>query len=247
MRFQDHFSAQAGEYARFRPRYPVALFERLASMTPGQRLAWDCGTGSGQAAVALAGHFGRVIASDPSAEQIAHAAPYPRVQYRVGPAEEPPVEARGADLASCVQALHWFDHARFYPALRAVLKPDGVFAAWGHGLTQIAPAVDAVVLDHYANVVGRCWPPDRAHIESRYRTTPFPLTEIAAPDFAMTADWSLAALLGYLDTWSATRRCLAAEGVHPLERIRERLAEAWGGAATRTVAWPLFLRVGRFA
>lgn len=245
MSFQDHFSAQAGEYARFRPRYPAALFEWLASIAPARALAWDCGTGSGQAAVALAAHFERVVASDPSTEQVAHAEPHPRVEYHVGPAETPPAAAYGADLVSCAQALHWFDHARFYPALCATLKPGGVFAAWGYGLMTITPEVDTVVRDYYDNVVGRHWPPDRAHIESRYQTLPFPLDEIRAPGFVMQADWNLDALLGYLDTWSATRRYLADRGAHPLDRVRDSLARAWGPMATWSVEWPLFLRVGR--
>jgi SAM-dependent methyltransferase len=245
MAFQDHFSAQAGDYARFRPRYPPVLFEWLAAIAPGRALAWDCGTGSGQAAVALAARFARVLASDPSRAQIAHAAPHPRVRYVVGAAEDPPAEAQGADLVTCAQALHWFDHARFYPALARTLRPGGVFAAWGYGLMHISPAVDVVVLDYYTDIVGPYWPPDRAHIERRYATLPFPLAELSVPEFAMTAEWGVAELLGYLDTWSATRRALAAEGRHPLEKIRTRLAEAWAAAPTRTVTWPLFVRAGR--
>jgi SAM-dependent methyltransferase len=247
MSFQDHFSSQSKEYARFRPRYPHALFEWLVSVSPARALAWDCGAGSGQAAVALAEYFKHVVASDPSAEQIAHAEPHPRVQYLVGRAEEPPAAARGADLVTCAQALHWFDHARFYPALRTTLKPDGVFAAWGYGLMTIAPEVDTVVNDYYTNIVGPYWPPDRVHIENRYQSLPFPLTRIAAPESHMTADWSLDALLGYLDTWSATRRFQAARGEHPLIQIRDRLRRAWGEAKTRPVAWPLFIRSGRFS
>jgi SAM-dependent methyltransferase len=245
MSFQNHFSSQSKEYARFRPRYPAELFQWLASVSPGRTLAWDCGTGSGQAAVALAEYFERVVASDPSAEQIAHAGPHPRVQYLVGPAEEPPAAARGADLVTCAQALHWFDHARFYPALRATLRPGGVFAAWGYGLMSISPEVDAVVNDYYTNIVGPYWPPDRVHIENRYKSVPFPLGHIAAPDFAMTADWSLDVLLGYLDTWSATRRYLADRGEHPLARVRDDMARAWGNAPFRHVKWPLFAIVGR--
>ncbi|MBS1246447.1 MAG: methylase involved in ubiquinone/menaquinone biosynthesis, partial [Proteobacteria bacterium] len=71
MAFQDHFSTQADAYARYRPTYPDALYAWLASRVPARALAWDCGTGSGQAAVALAAHFTQVIASDPSREQIA--------------------------------------------------------------------------------------------------------------------------------------------------------------------------------
>ncbi len=247
MAFQDHFSAQADVYARFRPTYPDALYAWLASMTPARALAWDCGTGSGQAAVALAAHYAQVIASDPSREQIAHAAAHARVRYVIASAEQPPDGAMGADLVTVAQALHWFDFARFYPALARVLKPGGLFAAWGYGLMRITPAVDAVVMHYYTDVVGAYWPPDRRHIESGYRSIPFPLTELAAPEFEMTARWRLEDLLGYLDTWSATRRCLQARGEHPLLSLRPALAEAWGSEPERPVAWPLFLRLGRCA
>src|SRR5437762_742522 len=51
--FKDHFSRQAADYAKFRPRYPKELFRWLASVAPETKLAWDCATGNGQAAVAL--------------------------------------------------------------------------------------------------------------------------------------------------------------------------------------------------
>jgi len=246
-RFQDHFSAQAAGYSRFRPLYPATLFEWLAASAPGHALAWDCGTGSGQAATALAGHFDHVVASDPSVDQINHAQPHPRVRYLVAPAEEPPAEAQGADLVTTAQALHWFDPTRFWPALRGVLRPGGLYAAWGYGLMRITPAVDAIIDDYYTNIVGTYWPPDRRHIESGYRTIAFPLTEVVAPPFVMTAQWGLAALLGYLDTWSATRRFLAARGEHPLGELKPRLTKAWGEAEARAVEWPLFVRAGRFS
>ncbi len=246
MAFQDHFSAQAGEYARFRPVYPQALFAYLASLTPGHALAWDCGTGNGQAAIALAAHYTKVIASDPSREQIAHTAPHARVRYVVASAEQPPAGAIGADLVTVAQALHWFEVERFYAGLARVLKPEGLLAAWGYGLMRITPRVDAVVMRYYTEVVGPYWPPDRRHIESAYQTLPFPYAEITAPAFSMRADWSLAALLGYLDTWSATRRYLKERGSHPLEQVRLELTAAWDGAVVRQVVWPLFLRVGRY-
>ena len=246
MAFQDHFSAQAGEYARFRPSYPPALYELLAGLAPARALAWDCGTGNGQAAVGLAAHFRQVVASDASREQVAEARPHARVTYYVAAAEDPPPAAQGADLVTVAQALHWFDLARFYPALERVLKPGGVFAAWGYGLMQITPAVDAVVQDYYANIVGPYWPPDRRHIESAYQSLPFPPTEIAVPAFGMHADWSLEALLGYLDTWSATRRYLKDRGEHPLGRVQIALIRAWEAAETHRVTWPLFMRASRF-
>jgi len=68
-------------------------------------------------------HFTQVIASDPSREQIAHAAAHARVRYFVASAEQPPAEAMDAELVTVAQALHWFDLERFYPALERVLTP----------------------------------------------------------------------------------------------------------------------------
>ena len=44
------FVKQAKQYAEARPDYPEELFEFIASKTPSHDLAWDVGTGSGQAA-----------------------------------------------------------------------------------------------------------------------------------------------------------------------------------------------------
>lgn len=44
------FAKQAREYALGRAIYPKSLFLYLASLTPSHGVAWDVGTGSGQAA-----------------------------------------------------------------------------------------------------------------------------------------------------------------------------------------------------
>jgi hypothetical protein len=46
-------SWQAEEYSRVRPKYPDSLFSFLASLTASHKVAWDVGTGNGQAAVAV--------------------------------------------------------------------------------------------------------------------------------------------------------------------------------------------------
>lgn len=247
MPFQDHFSVQAGAYARFRPVYPEALFSWLAQQVPARQLAWDCATGNGQAALGLAPYFTQVVASDASPEQVLRARPHPQIHYLVANAEEPPAEAQGADLVTVAQALHWFNFERFYPAVKRTLKPDGLFAAWSYGLMRVIPEVDSVVQDYYSNIVGSYWPPERQHIENGYRSIPFPLVEVAAPNFVMQTEWSLENLLGYLETWSAARRYRQArEGADPLEPVRVRFMRAWGEASTRAVTWPVFLRAGRF-
>jgi hypothetical protein len=67
--FKDNFSANATNYAKFRPGYPNALFEFISSLPAERNCAWDSGTGNGQAAVGLASHFDQVVATDPSEKQ----------------------------------------------------------------------------------------------------------------------------------------------------------------------------------
>src|SRR5438034_4049730 len=84
-RFQDHFSDVAAAYAAHRPTYPAALVDLLAESAPRRDLAWDAGCGSGQLSVLLAERFARVIATDASPEQIAHAAPHRTWRTRARP------------------------------------------------------------------------------------------------------------------------------------------------------------------
>src|SRR5437667_5608623 len=244
MKFKDHFSKQAADYAKFRPRYPQKLFEYLGSVAPNRGLAWDCGTGNGQAAVGLATVFDRVIATDASEKQIANARSHERVEYRVTRAEKSDLESASIDLIMVAQALHWFDLDRFYDEVRQVLKPDGVLAASAYNLLRVQPAIDEVVNRYYYEVVGPFWPPERELVEN-FADLPFPFHEIDPPKFEMTAQWNLDHLIGYLRTWSSTQRFMAANGADPLEQIIDELRRAWGNPQeVRTVLWPLILRLG---
>ena len=104
--FKDHFSGHAADYAKFRPNYPPKLFDYLASISQERELAWDCATGSGQAAVGLAEHFAKVIATDASAQQIESAQRHPGISYRVAPSEASGIEPGSVDLILVAQALH---------------------------------------------------------------------------------------------------------------------------------------------
>jgi hypothetical protein len=82
-------------------------------------------------------------------------------------------------------------------------------------------------------------------VEAGYRTLPFPLQELAAPNFRMEANWTLAQLLGYFSTWSATNAFMKATGQNPLEPLAHDLTHVLGNMKTpRTITWPLSLRVG---
>jgi len=244
MTFKDHFSKQASDYAKFRPRYPRELFEYLGSVAPSRRMAWDCATGNGQAAVELAELFNRVIATDASQKQIANAQPHERVEYRVEAAEASGIESGSVDLIMVAQALHWFDRRRFYEEVGRVLKDNGVLAASAYNLLTIEPAIDEVVNRYYFEVVGPFWPPERELVE-KFENLPFPFPEIDTPSFEMIAKWNLEHLVGYLRSWSATQRFIAAKNCDPLHEIADELGDAWGDTKqTRQVIWPLTLRVG---
>ena len=242
--FKDHFSKQAADYAKFRPRYPQKLFDYLGSIAPSRQLAWDCGTGNGQAAVGLASVFDRVIATDASEKQIANAQSHKIVEYRVAPAENSGIGSETIDLIMVAQALHWFDLDSFYAEARRVLKPYGVLAASAYNLLHINSAIDEVINRYYDEVVGPFWPPERRLVE-QFGDLPFPFQESDPPKFEMTASWDLDHLVGYLRTWSSTQRFIATKGADPLEQITDDLRSTWGTPEqTRNVSWPLTFRIG---
>ncbi len=243
--FKDHFSARADLYAAHRPTYPPELFQFLSSLVKRRELAWDCGTGNGQAAIALAEYFQRVIGTDASEEQICNASPSQRVSYRVATAEASGIAQRSVDLVVVAQALHWFDTDGFYREVRRVAREHSVLAVWCYGLAELAPELDDCIHRYYADTVGAYWPAERRLVEQRYRTIPFPFDEIEAPEFVMVEDWTLDSLCDYLRTWSATRRFRETNGYDPVTPLRARLQPAWGDPASRRpVKWPLTLRAG---
>ena len=246
MRPEDLFSRQAPTYARYRPCYPDALFAFLAEAAPARECAWDAGTGSGQAAVSLAGHFRTVLATDASAAQLAQAFPHPRVTYRVARAEASGLEPASADLVTVAQALHWFDLDGFYAEARRVLKPGGLLAAWCYYLNHIDPDIDALFHHFYHEIVGPYWSPRVRHVQAKYQTLAFPFEEVEAPALASDTAWTLADAFGYLESWSSRQEYLRVHGTDPIDAIRAALTDAWGAPGrVRRVRWPLYLRLGR--
>ena len=245
--FKDHFSGHAQGYASARPGYPRALFDWIASLTEQRGLAWDAGCGNGQAAVSLARDFDSVVASDPSAGQVALAPPHPRIEYRVEAAEDCSLPRASVDAACVAQALHWFDLPRFFAAIDRVLKPGGVLVAWTYETCRVAPGVDAVFDRLYRQRLGPWWPPERRLVESGYRDIELPLAPVGSiPELAIELDWTLPQFLDYLRSWSASARCQRETGRDAVGEFAGALGQAWGPPdATRKVTWPLAIRAGR--
>ncbi len=243
--FKDHFSALAAGYSKYRPCYSSDLFKYLSSITPGNALAWDCATGSGQAAVALADLFAAVIATDASSKQIEQAQPHSSIEYRVAVAEDSGLESASIDLITVAQALHWFDIPGFMQEAKRVLKPDGIIAVWTYNLFRINPEIDAIVDDLYWNILNGYWAEERKMVDNGYADLTMPFEQLSPPPFSLNACWSLERVIGYLGTWSALRKYREANADDRIADVAVRLKSAWGEAALeKEISWPMSLRVG---
>ena len=211
-----------------------------------QDVAWDAGCGSGQLSTLLPARFARVIATDPSADQIAQARAHPGVEYRQVSAEASGLEAGAVDLAVAAQAAHWFDLPRYYTEVRRVVRPGGLVALLAYGVVHVDRDLLAIVDRFYWQTLAGFWPVERKIVEEGYRSLPFPFAELQAPAFAMAATWSLAQLLGYVRTWSAVQAIERERGGDAYAGFARALSAAWGDPATRRdVRWDLTVRAGR--
>lgn len=244
--FKDHFSGHACDYSAYRPKWPSGLFLWLSRQAPGRSLAWDCATGNGQAAVSLAEHFERVVATDASREQIAQAQKHPKVLYRVERAESCTLHDASVDLVVVAQAFHWFDQAAFLDEVRRVLCPGGLLALLVYRLAKIATPVDSAVDRLYREVLAGFWPAEREQVERGLEDVTLPYSDVVAPGFELAVDWNLSQFVNYLGTWSAVRRYRHSRGEDPISQVRYELETAWGPAEmNRRVVWPISLRVCR--
>jgi len=216
---------------------------------PRHRCAWDCGTGSGQAAQRLADYFDRVIATDISVEQIAHGRRRENIEYRVAAAEASGLASGSVDLVTVCQALHWFDRPRFFSEARRVLAPGGAVVVTVYGDAQIAgdALLHAMLHSFSKEFMGSYWPPDRKLVDDLYRDIEFPFPLLPAPEIAMEKQWTLAQLAGYMRSWSSTARYVERHGVDPVQDVEREMLRLWGDPNTRrTVRWPFRIFAGRF-
>lgn len=245
MTFADHFSTIAAQYLTYRPRYPQALVRALAERCERHDLAWDAGCGNGQLSVALGDEFRRVIATEPSKQQLAMAERHPNVEYRCEPADRSTLDGASVDLAVAAQAAHWFDWPGYVAEVERVARPGALVALVSYGILHVDGDAGAVIAHYYRDVVGPYWPPARHHVENGYRDLAWPWPSVDAPAIDMTASWTRDDLVGYVMTWSATTKLVRTVGSAPVDAFRAELAAVWPDAERRTVTWPLAIRLAR--
>jgi SAM-dependent methyltransferase len=117
----------ADAYERGRPGYPDEAVRWLAGTEP--RDVVDLGAGTGKLTRALVGLGHRVTAIEPLPEMLEHIAETAPGAFGIlGSAEVIPLPDEFADVVTCAQSFHWFDHAVALPEIARVLRPGGRLA-----------------------------------------------------------------------------------------------------------------------
>ncbi|KAE7999262.1 hypothetical protein FH972_003713 [Carpinus fangiana] len=255
------FVNQAGHYAEGRPSYPPELFQFIASKTPCQDLAWDVGTGNGQAARSLAGIYKNVIATDTSPKQLSFAPRLHNIRYQQTPPtmsiaelESKVAPQSSVDVVTVAQAFHWFDLPNFYQQVKWVLKkPYGVIAPWCYTMPEVNDSIDSVFQTFYNTAIETYWEPARKLVFDKYRSIDFPFEPVNGVDHTGPFEFVNEKLMD-LDNYFTYMRSLSAyqkareNGLEFLsDDVVEDFKRAWteDGQDQKVVKFPVYLRIGR--
>lgn len=253
------FNKQAEIYLDARPTYPTEWYTMLAALTPHHSLAWDVGTGNGQAALGVAQHYEQVIGTDVSEEQLKCAMQHPRVRYIRTPlsiSDDELVTLVGGensvDLVTVSQAVHWFDLPSFYTLVTRLLrKPGGVLAVWGYNDISVSPTFD-LVMKRFHDTTLPYWNPNIQYIFDGYRTLPFPFEGVGLGSdgkplpLDIPKELSFDGFLRMLRSWSAVTTAKD-QGIDLLnEEMVKKFESAWGGSKlVRSVIYKAFMLAGK--
>lgn len=240
------FGEVAESYDRYRPDYPEDLYRYLETVGGPFDRAWDCATGTGQAAVDLTRIADSVVATDIDERQLEKAPEHPDIEYRIVPAEDSGLRDDSVDLVVVPTALHWFELDAFYHELDRVLVDGGLFAAWCYNTVEIDFRIDSIIARLTDEILDDDWDPRVKHVQSEYTDIDLPIEDLEPPDFRCSVEWTFDDFTGFLSTWSAYRDHQDRYGDDSLAPIRRELEEAWGPRdEQRTAEIPLFVRIGR--
>ncbi len=243
----NHFNNDTGQYLLCRPDYPVALFDYLEQIVNSDVTVWDCGTGNGQAAKALADRFAKVIATDINQAQLDVAVKAPNIEYICTSAEGTPIAAGSIGLITIAQALHWFNFPLFYEEVKRVGAAESIIVAWCYSLGSFDRSIDVPIKRLYYDILGsEFWPKERFYIDEQYKTIPFPFQLLNVPEFTIRKLINFDQLIGYLSTWSAVKEFQKRQQQNPLELVLDDLKLQWGDPDNQyEIVWPLHCLIGK--
>ncbi|RPI18409.1 MAG: class I SAM-dependent methyltransferase [Ignavibacteriae bacterium] len=244
MNFKDYFSKQSKEYSRHRPSYPKELYKYLAGLCDNRNAAWDCATGNGQAAIALAEYFDLVYATDASEEQISNAFPHPKIKYAIALSENSGLPDNSVDLITVATAIHWFNHDNFHKEVSRVIKPGGKIATWNYTGTKINDEVDEIVRYFTYDILGKYWDANLLKVFNDETAYELPFKKLVPPKIIMEEEWEMQQLINFLCTWSAVQNYVNKKNSNPIDIIYDKLLSAWGTEnEKKKINWKLLVRV----
>ena len=160
----ERFSDRVEPYARYRPRYPNALLNYLASKISPPATVADIGSGTGILSDQLLQFGYQVVAVEPNKpmREAAERGLSGRQGFRSvdGTAENTNLASFSIDAITCAQSFHWFDRAKCRTEFGRILRPQGLIALIWNERAQRDP-----LMQQYDKVLTRFVPeyPDRSH------------------------------------------------------------------------------------
>lgn len=146
----ERFSNRVENYVKYRPGYPRAVLELLASecgLTPHSVIA-DVGSGTGILSRLFLDHGNRVFGVEPNREMRQAAeqllAGYPAFTSVDARAEATTLPDHSVDFVTAGQAFHWFDPALARAEFQRILRPGGwVVLVWNSRARDGTPFMQA--------------------------------------------------------------------------------------------------------
>ena len=244
---KDKFSNQAKIYKKYRPTYPIEIYQELIGLVKNKDKCWDCGTGNGQVAIQLAKYFNTVNATDISQRQLDNAEQHEKIVYQVVRAEKTNFLDNHFDLITVAQAIHWFDFKAFNQEVNRVGKKGAIISIWGYGLLRINSNIDKLIDKFYFDIIGPYWNEERKHIDKEYQTIQFDFKEIPVnKNKTILTNWNLNQLEGYFNSWSSVQNFNKVNSnTNPVNQIIQEIKEFWkDNEAKKEIKFPIFMRVG---
>ena len=141
------FGVVAEAYERFRPGYPVELFDLVMTYAGRPvRTALEIGAGTGKATRLFAQRGVTVTATEPDGAMLAELRKHvPASVKTVQAAFEDLRPGESYGLVYAAAALHWTNPEGRWSRMAALLEPGGVFASFGGPVRLADPAVEEAV------------------------------------------------------------------------------------------------------
>lgn len=139
----------------------------------------------------------------------------PNISYHVANGEDLSVlPSASVDVLTVAQALHWFDHPRFFSEVKRVLKPSGTFAAVGYSFVTFKdyPRAGKRILDlgDQPDQLGTCWDHGRLILDNMYKSIDVPMGSVERHYFpnetlpeVMSDKVTMGHFRNYIKTWSS--------------------------------------------